>query len=76
MQSEKIQSKKLAISNVERDSYKLIKIADREQASRDRKRIRSNAKDEDWSDMLRDRRRGFDAFPTLKASKRTTGALS
>ncbi|HEY5707628.1 MAG TPA: hypothetical protein VIS96_18865 [Terrimicrobiaceae bacterium] len=66
LKAKEIQPKKLAISNVEKDSFKPMKIADREQASRDRKRIRNNAKNDDLSDMWRDRRRGFDACPTLK----------
>jgi hypothetical protein len=46
-------AKFLAISNVEKDSYKPMKIAAREQASRDWKRIKNKAKDDadDWSDM-------------------------
>ena len=51
----------------EKDSHKPIKTAGRKQASRDRKRIRNNAKNDDWSDRLCDQRRGSDAARTLKS---------
>jgi hypothetical protein len=45
-----------------------MKIPDREQASRDRKWIGNNAKNDDWSDRSRDQRRGFDACPQVTQS--------
>jgi len=48
-----IQTKKLAISNVERDFYKSMKIAAWEQANRDWKRIIDKTKNdaENWPGM-------------------------
>ena len=48
-----IQAKKLAISNVERDFDKSMKIAAWEQANRAWKRVREKAKDDadNWPDM-------------------------
>ena len=61
---QKIQTKRLAISNVGKDSGKPTKIAAWEQATRDRMRIVSKAKDDadDWADLWRGRPRGFDAL--------------
>jgi hypothetical protein len=61
---QKIQTKRLAISNVGKDSGKPTKIAAWEQATRDQMRIVSKAKDDadDWADLWRGRPRGFDAL--------------
>ena len=61
---QKIQSKRLAISNVGKDSGKRTKIVAWEQVRRDRKRIVGNAKDDavDSADLWRGRPHGFDAL--------------
>jgi hypothetical protein len=61
---QKIQTKRLAISNVGKDSGKPTKMAAWEQATRDQMRIVSKAKDDakDSPDWWRDRPRGFDAL--------------
>jgi hypothetical protein len=61
---QKIQTKRLAISNVENDSDKPMKIAASEQARRDRKRVVGNAKHDanDSAGWSRDRPRGFNAL--------------
>ncbi|MGA7394651.1 MAG: hypothetical protein WBL40_11835 [Terrimicrobiaceae bacterium] len=61
---QKIQTKRLAISNVENDSDKPMKIAASEQATRDRMRIVSKAKHDanDSAGWWRDRPSGFDAM--------------
>jgi hypothetical protein len=61
---QKIQTKRLAISNVGKDSGKPTKMAAWEQATRDRMRIVSKATDDanDSADWWRGRPRGFDAL--------------
>ena len=61
---QKIQTKRLAISNVGKDSGKRTKIVAWEQVRRDRKRIVGNAKDDadDSADLWRGRPHGFDAL--------------
>ena len=74
---QRIQIKRLAISNVGKDSGKPTKIAAWEQATKDRMRIVSKAKDDagDSADLWRGRPRGFDALGLSDSGRARYGYL-